>query len=273
MAGRSGGCDGWRTGAAGLAVAAAVGACVAGGYYAVKGRSSQVFGPSMYAGTGDRRSVALTFDDGPSPGTIELLDYLAGENVRATFFQCGANVERHPEIARAVHEAGHEIGNHAYSHPRLCPRLGWQPNLLSSNEIFEEFARTQRLLQAMGIEPTLLRAPYGLRWFGLRETQRRLGLLGVMWTVIGRDWEWGAEAIARLVLEKTRPGGIICLHDGRDIRPNPDISATLAAVKLIVPALKRDGYAFETVSELMRAGKAVGDARRWGSGPGASACA
>lgn len=98
----------------------------------------------------------------------------------------------------------------------------------------------------------LMRAPYGLRWFGLRAVQRQLGLLGVMWTVIGYDWVLDADAITKLVLRKAAPSGVICLHDGRDIRPNPDISQTLGAVKLIVSALKRQGYTFETVSNLLR---------------------
>ena len=237
---------GWSAGQVAVAGVAALGALAAVALYAVKAPASQVFGRSVYRGAGRRRSIALTFDDGPSPGTRELLAYLEEEGVRATFFQCGANVARHPELALDVQRAGHEIGNHTWSHPRLCPRLGWQPSVLSRQEVFAEFARTQGLLEGMGIQPRLLRAPYGLRWFGLRAVQRRLGLLGVMWTVIGRDWELDAQAIAALVLRKAAPGGIVCLHDGRDTRAEPDIRQTLAAVRLIVPELKRRGYGFET---------------------------
>ena len=236
---------------AALTLLGAAGACAV--LYAVKARRSRVFGASRYRGPGARRSIALTFDDGPSPGTLELLDYLAGQKVCATFFQCGANVARHPEIARAVHAAGHEIGNHTYTHARLAPRLGWQPVFRSPQSIYEEFATTQALLQGqVGVCPRLLRAPYGLRWLGLRSAQRRLGLQGVMWTVIGHDWEWDAAAITELVLGKATAGGIVCLHDGRDIRPNPDIGPTLEAVRRIVPELKRRGFCFETVSELLR---------------------
>src|SRR5438067_13409753 len=104
------------TGLAGFAFGAAA--------YAVRGRSSQVFGPSVYRGPGERRSIALTFDDGPSPGSLQLLDYFAREAVKVTFFQCGVNVIRHPDISRSISEAGHEIGNHTYSHARPCPTLG-----------------------------------------------------------------------------------------------------------------------------------------------------
>ena len=221
--------------------------------YGVKGKSSQIFGPSVYRGTRSRRVIALTFDDGPSEGTVELLSYLAEQKVVATFFQCGMNVSRHPAVARAVAQAGHEIGNHTFSHPRLAPRIGWKLNLKSPGSIFEEFAKTQDIIYAeSGARPVLLRAPYGMRWYGMRAMQKRLGLLGVMWTVIGHDWEWPASEVANLILSKATPGGIVCLHDGRDVRPSPDIRETLQAVQQLVPVLKDRGYGFETVSQLIR---------------------
>lgn len=236
----------------GAAAAAALVAAAGAGVYAVKAASSQVFGPSVYKGPRDRRSIALTFDDGPGPGTMELLEYLDQEGVRATFFVCGANVLRHPDITRAIQPAGHEIGNHTFSHPRLCPRVGWKWRGLPRQKVFEEFSRTQKILEGFGIHPALLRVPYGLRWFGLRRVQRELNLLSVMWTVIGHDWEWDAAAVAKHVLANATPGGIVCLHDGRDIRLTPDIASTIDAVKIIVPALKRRGYSFETVSQVLR---------------------
>jgi peptidoglycan/xylan/chitin deacetylase (PgdA/CDA1 family) len=230
--------------------------------FAIKGRTSQIFGRSVHAGDKSRRAIALTFDDGPSPGTSDLLEILKAYDVRATFFMCGANVKRHPEIARQVALAGHEIGNHTFTHLRLCPRIGFKMNLHSRREIYEEFSRTQSILQQeTGITPVLLRAPYGLRWFGLRYVQSKLHLLEVMWTVIGRDWELDADNIAKLVLTKTRPGGIICLHDGRDIQPHPDIRETLSAVKQIIVALRAEDYLFQTVSELLQVGPAKDSAK------------
>lgn len=221
--------------------------------YSIAGRSSQVFGPSVYRGPGNRHSLSLTFDDGPTEGSLPLIEYLAEQNIRGTFFECGANVRRHPQIARAIRDAGHEIGNHTYSHPWLCPRLTWNLNLHSPAFIYREFLEAQEVIQdEIGVTPTLLRAPYGLRWYGMRAMQKRLGLLGVMWTVIGRDWVWRADDIAALVLRKATPGGIICLHDGRGIQSKPDISEMLGALRQIVPVLKDRGYGFETVSELLR---------------------
>jgi peptidoglycan-N-acetylglucosamine deacetylase len=233
-------------------VAGAVVACsVAAVGYGIRAPSSQLFAPSIYRGSGDRRSIALTFDDGPSPGTAELLKRLADENVRATFFQCGINVVRNPELARQVLEAGHEIGNHTFTHIRLCPRLGWQPNFVSPSRIYQELADTQEAIAtATGAVPRWFRAPYGMRWFGLRTAQRRLNLTGAYWTVIGHDWEWDAEHVTEHVIARAAAGGIVCMHDGRDSRKNPDISVTIEAVMKILPRLRAMGFSFETVSEI-----------------------
>jgi peptidoglycan-N-acetylglucosamine deacetylase len=221
--------------------------------YAANGRSSQIFGRSVHKGPGKRKSVALTFDDGPSESSLRLLDYLSKQGVQATFFQCGINILRHPEIARRVSLEGHEVANHSFSHARLCPRLGWKTQLISPNDIYVELASAQEVIvEEVGVCPTLFRPPYGLRWFGVGAAQQRLNLLGVQWTVIGRDWELPSDQIAKLVLGKSAPGGIICLHDGRDIQPNPDTSDMLTAVKSIIPRLKDEGYNFETVSMLLR---------------------
>lgn len=204
----------------------------------------------MYRGRRDRPSLALTFDDGPSERTTELLSLLRREGVPATFFLCGSNVLRLPQIAREIAAAGHEIGNHSHSHPLFCFR--------SVGFIESEFRRAQEVItETTGQRPRLLRAPFGVRWFGFRRAQRRLNLLGVMWTVIGLDWKLPAEAIVRRVAGRigspgrAANGSIICLHDGRVTRPNPDISATLDAVAQLIPLFRRRGFAFETVSQIL----------------------
>src|SRR5215469_553206 len=85
--------------------------------YAVRGRSSRIFGPSVWHGDRSRKTIALSFDDGPSESTPELLEILEKHRVPATFFMCGQNVERLPSIARQVAAAGHAVGNHSDSHP------------------------------------------------------------------------------------------------------------------------------------------------------------
>jgi peptidoglycan/xylan/chitin deacetylase (PgdA/CDA1 family) len=218
-------------------------ACAALGY-AVRGRSSTLLGPSVHRGCRHRRSIALTFDDGPSEGTNQLLDILRQYRTPATFFVCGMNVQRLPGVAQAVAADGHEIGNHTYSHRALYLR--------SSRFIAEELSAAQSIIaDTTGASPKLFRAPFGARWFGLREAQRRLSLLGVMWTVLGRDWKLPAERIARRVLAGAENGAIICLHDGRGVSAKPDINATLKAVARLIPVLQSRGFRFETVSQLL----------------------
>lgn len=212
--------------------------------YGVRGRSARLFGPSVWRGVSSRPAVALTFDDGPSESTAELLELLGRHGARATFFQCGVHVRRLPEVARAVAAAGHEIGNHTDSHARLYLR--------TAGFIREELRRAQdSIAAATGVRPALFRAPFGTRWFGLRQAQRELGLLGVMWTAIGQDWKRPAEAVAARLSAAASSGAIFCLHDGRELQVRPDIAATLGAVRRLLPELRDRGYHLESVSEIL----------------------
>ena len=224
--------------------AAGVFAAVGSLTYAVRGRSSAVFAPSVYRGDRKRRALALTFDDGPSEATPALLEILGQHRVPATFFMCGVNVRRHPKVAREVIAAGHEAGNHTDSHPYLHFR--------SPEFIYGEIALAQEtIVQTTGAAPKFFRAPYGVRWFGLRRAQERLGLMGVMWTVLGRDWKWPPSRVARRLLNGASNGGILCLHDGRGTMRTPDIRATLETVEYVVPKLKERGFEFETVNRIL----------------------
>jgi peptidoglycan/xylan/chitin deacetylase (PgdA/CDA1 family) len=212
--------------------------------WAVRGCSSSVFAPSVFRGPRDRRAIALTFDDGPSEATPQILDILARHNAAATFFLCGANVERLPGIARAAAAAGHEIGNHSYSHPYLFLR--------SPRAVGEELCRAQETIEKhTGVRPVWFRAPFGVRWFGLRAAQKRLQLTGVMWTAIGYDWKSRSEEVVARMASKAMNGAIFCLHDGRELRVKPDVSQTVEAVRRLVPMLIDQGYRLETVSRLL----------------------
>jgi peptidoglycan-N-acetylglucosamine deacetylase len=212
--------------------------------WAVRGRSSSVFGKSYWRGPRTSPAIALTFDDGPSEGTPEILDILARHRVPATFFQCGANVERLPAIAREVRSAGHEIGNHSHTHPLLCFR--------SPAFIEDELRRAQdAIARHTGAAPVWFRAPFGARWFGLGGAQRRLGLTSVMWSTIGYDWSLKADAVVGRMSGGVANGAILCLHDGRELRARPDIGATVEAVRRLVPLLLDRGYRFETVGRLL----------------------
>lgn len=228
-----------------LIVAAGAVAGVAGGMaWAVRGRSSRIFGPSVWRGPRDRRCIALTFDDGPSESTPDVLKLLAQHRAQATFFQCGANVDRLPAVAGEVAAAGHELGNHTYSHERLYLR--------TAGFIHAEVERGQQAVErATGRKPTLFRPPFGVRWFGLAPALRRHGLTGVMWTAIGSDWRLPPAGVARKLLRAASNGAILCLHDGRGRQAAPDVSSTLEALRGLLPALRDRGYEFLTVSDLL----------------------
>lgn len=233
-----------RDSASGLVAASVAAGAVAGMAWAVRGRSSSVWGPSFWRGRPGRKAIALTFDDGPSPSTPRILDILAAYGVPATFFQCGENVLRAPEVSQAARFAGHEIGNHSHTHPNFAFR---RPSFIE-----DEFRRAQdTIAAAVSQPPVLMRAPYGVRWFGFRQMQARLGLTGVMWSIIGRDWKLPAAGVAQRVVSGAADGAIVCLHDGRGTHPRPDISSTMEAVRKIIPTLLEKGYHFVTVSELL----------------------
>lgn len=190
-----------------------------------------------------RLRASLTFDDGPHPQTLELLDVLAGHHVPATFFQLGMYVRRAPEIARAV-AADHEIGNHTDTHPWL-----WRS---FPSTIRNEVTRAQEsIVAATGVAPKLFRPTYGVPGIGLSRALRKHGLHSVRWSVIGNDWKLQAPEIAERVLKKIGPDANICLHDGRDRNPNPDIGETIEAVRILIPAMLERGYEFVTLSELL----------------------
>ena len=212
-------------------------AAAAYGAYAMAWPSSQLWGSSMHRLQRGAREIALTFDDGPSNETERFLAALDRLDVRATFFVCGRNVERRPRATRAIADAGHAIGNHTFSHPRLP--------LCSDARARSEVARTQEAIgAAVGARPSLFRAPYGLRSPALRRLLPEHGLAGVHWSVIGRDWKLDAPRIARRVLAGAGPGSIVCLHDGHETFPLADRAETLKAVRRVVPQLKDLGYRF-----------------------------
>jgi peptidoglycan/xylan/chitin deacetylase (PgdA/CDA1 family) len=212
--------------------------------YAVRGRSSSLLAPSVYKGSADRPWIALTFDDGPSESTPEILELLAKFGAQATFFQCGMHVRRLPGVARMIAAAGHEIGNHTDTHAAL-----W---LRSPAFIGRELSLAQQaIFQETGFTPSFFRAPYGARWFGLRAAQLRLGLMGVMWTALARDWALPSESVTARLLAAAKNGAIFCLHDGRERRSNPDIRETVAAVGSLVPRLLDRGFQLPTLSRFL----------------------
>ena len=134
----------------------ATGLLAAGVAYAAFSPQSQIFGPVLIAGE-DPREIALTYDDGPNPAaTPQLLDVLAGHGVRATFFLIGSFVLREPALARRIADAGHAIGCHTVTHPRLI----WQ----TDQRVVAEIAESQTIVeQTTGRAVQLFRPPFGSR--------------------------------------------------------------------------------------------------------------
>lgn len=197
-------------------------------------------------GTVDCREVkciALTFDAGPGENSARLLDILKDEQVPATFFLLGRrHIDRYPELVRRMADEGHEVASHTWTHRILTE--------LEPDEIREELRRTNEEIERLtGRRPTLMRPPQGRTNDTVQEISRELGLSEVLWSVTAKDYRTtDSDLITRRVLAQASRDGIILLHDIYD--------GTVPAVPGIIDALKKRGYVFVTVPQLLAPGKA-----------------
>lgn len=217
---------------------------VYGAFVLSRSRTFQLFGEIVPRVETDRKVVALTFDDGPLSATAdEILGTLAKHGVKATFFVCGAEIHNHPQAAARIVAAGHELGNHSYSHQRMV--------LKSPSFIASEFERTDALIRAAGHRgPIHVRAPYckklvALPWYFARN--RRIHVTFDVEPESTPELDADTRLLVANVVEKTRPGSIILLHPWYHGRQR-----SRAAVPAIIENLKNKGYAFVTVDELLR---------------------
>lgn len=202
----------------------------------------------MSCDTGLVKRLALTFDDGPSPWTGEVLDLLREHGARATFFLIGQRVRERPEDARRILAEGHEVGSHTMTHPRLT-------------EVDEDEARKEiqggarAVAEVLGERPHLFRAP------GFHVNERVRGIVEelklelVMADVDPQDWQpgCGSHQILSAVLAGCGEGCIVDLHDGYPpppTRSRDDCTPTVEALHHLLPALRAAGYELVTVSEL-----------------------
>jgi len=170
--------------------------------------------------------VGLTFDDGPSATTPQLLAALRDNHLRATMFNQGNNALARPGYVRDEVRARMWIGNHTFTHPHL-PQLG-EPGT------FMEISSTQWVLRDLtGREPTLFRPPYGETNEQVRADEKRIGLLEVLWTVDSRDWAGATAEEIAAAAHTLQPGGIILMHDWPP--------ATIQAIPLIARDLAQRG--------------------------------
>ena len=208
---------------------------------------SQLYGRTFLGTPGVGKRLALTYDDGPNdPHTMLLLEVLARHNVKATFFMVGKYLLQRPDIARGVALAGHEIGNHTFSHPNLI----W----CSTQQVKHELARTEKTLSdIVGPHTQLFRTPFGGRRPASLRVIRSLGLTPVMWSVSAKDWELPtSQAIESYVWTQVRGGDVILMHDGSHRGFGWDRSQTVAATDSFISRAKSEGYTFCTVGEMMR---------------------
>lgn len=206
----------------------------------------QVFGPALIRGSAEGRRVALTFDDGPTAYTEQILDMLRARNVPATFFVCGRNVERYPQTLRRIQEEGHSIGNHTYSHPF--------PYFHRRSFFAAQIDRTQEAIaKIIGKRPSIFRPPYGARWIGLYPVLRERGLRLINWSDTGYDWLEKSD-IAREALKGLGPGSIILLHDGKRDLPSEQVdrSRTVSALPAIIDGARQAGLTFVPVTDFLR---------------------
>jgi len=187
--------------------------------------------------------IALTFDDGPDPAiTPAILNTLEQYHVRATFFMVGKNVAEHPDVARAVAAAGHEIANHTYTHPSM--------SRISPERLEKEMMDTEQIIYAVtGKRTRLFRPPSGRYNATVVQTAERLGYRVILWTwnQDTRDWaNPGVQNIVHKVVEHARPGSIVLCHDRGSRCLN-----TAKALPTIIKELRTRGYRFATVSELL----------------------
>jgi peptidoglycan/xylan/chitin deacetylase (PgdA/CDA1 family) len=218
--------------------------------------ANQVFGRTLTRGPSNERVIALTYDDGPNPPyTDRILDVLERERVHATFFLVGRAVQAYPEVARREARDGDALGNHSWDHSHLI--------VYPSSGVTASIQQTDAAIHAAaGVHTRLFRPPFGARdWIVMRAAQR-LGYTVVMWSEpLPRDWEYPSAAqIAQRVLRVAGDGSIVVLHDGnrgelcaqQHLNPHVcDRSADISATRIVIDELKKRGYRFVTIPELM----------------------
>lgn len=209
-----------------------------------RSRDYQLFGELVNRVDTDEKVIALTFDDGPTAShTPRVLDVLRQKGVTATFFLIGSETEQNIDQARAIIAAGHEIGNHTYTHSDMT--------LADETRAAEEVEKTDAAIRAAGYDGEILfRPPFGKKLFGLPLYLAKHDRVSVTWDVEPEsidDIAADSEKITAHVLEKTKPGSIIILHVMYDSR-----EPSRQALPRIIDGLKERGFRFVTVSELMK---------------------
>ncbi|MNH89995.1 Peptidoglycan-N-acetylglucosamine deacetylase [compost metagenome] len=192
--------------------------------------------------TSEKR-VALTFDDGPDNRyTPQILDILQENQVKATFFLVGRQIDKDPSVVKRIYSEGHEIGNHTVNHPNL--------NKMEVQEISQEIENNNaKIKELTGYTPVLFRSPYGNASEKVKDVLKQNHLMLVNWSVDTRDWkETSPEMILANLKKEIHPGSIVLQHSfgGRKVHN------TIQALPEEIKWLKEQGYTMVTVSELIK---------------------
>ncbi|MDD2401785.1 MAG: polysaccharide deacetylase family protein, partial [Clostridia bacterium] len=202
--------------------------------------------PDIFYREGDKKvkEVALTFDDGPdSVYTPEILDILKKNKVKATFFLIGNRAELFPDVVKRMVKEGHIIGNHSMNHANIVK--------LSKSETSKEIKDAEDVLVTLtGYKPALFRSPYGsLNPEKVKEIEK-LEVKIIAWNVDSLDWKsLTAEQVKTNILENVKEGSIILQHSSGS--REEDLTGSVAALKDVIKVLKKDGYKFVTIPELL----------------------
>jgi peptidoglycan/xylan/chitin deacetylase (PgdA/CDA1 family) len=178
-------------------------------------------------------TVALTFDDGPGPYTAQVLDLLARNRVRATFFVVGEQVQARPGLIRRIVAGGHRVQNHTWSHPNLT--------ILSPARVRAQLTRTTAAITAAGApKPTQVRPPYGAVNGAVLRAMTAQGLTPIRWTIDTNDWRGRSAAqIRNTVLDRLQPGAVVLMHDGL-----PSARTMIRALPGMIAGIRAEGYCF-----------------------------
>ncbi|MFC7583325.1 polysaccharide deacetylase family protein [Nonomuraea antimicrobica] len=184
------------------------------------------------------KCIALTFDDGPGKYAGTLLDTLKKYDAKATFFLEGQYVKSRPAYVKRMAAEGHELGNHSYSHPDFTK--------IEAGAVKNEIQKTQDAVKkAAGVEPKLLRPPYGMADLATSDVAAEFGMPMILWTAGSQDWSSkNVEAIQKQTLAVAKPNGIILMHDW--------VKQTVDGMPALIKTLKNKGYHLVTVSDVIK---------------------
>lgn len=185
----------------------------------------------------EKKIIALTFDDGPSKYTLDLLDVLKSKNAKATFFLIGDNIKRYKDILPVIHENGNEIGIHSYVH-KLFTKI-------NDEEIHEQIELTRsEILEITNCPINLIRVPYGSLSDRVLSVIENENLTSILWDIDSLDWKFrNKDKIYNYVIKKIKGNQIILMHD--------TYKTSIDAVEKLIETLSAKGYIFITVSELL----------------------